>query len=215
MNDKNAAATSEWLQLWRLSDLTLLTTFALPPGPRVGMVGNLDWRKNPTALVDATPAVLERVPTAQVVLIGAFPGPEAEARLRSRIAALGVGDHVHVTGFLANPFPVVRSLDVVAHPALRDPFPLALLEAMALGRPIVATRVGGIPEAVRHGDEALLVPPDDPLALADAIQRLFDDRELADRLGVAAGRRVERDHGAERTAQGLLAVYRRVLRGRR
>ena len=71
-----------------------------------------------------------------------------------------------MTGFLPNPFPVVRTLDVLVHAALRDPFPLALLEGMALARPIVATAVGGIPEMLVDGESGVLVPPDDPAALA-------------------------------------------------
>lgn len=180
---------------------------ALPPGQRVGMIGNLDWRKNPTALVDATPALLERVPTAQVVLIGAFPGPEAEARLRSRIAALGVGDHVHVSGFLANPFPLVRSLDVVAHPALRDPFPLALLESMALARPIVASRVSGIPEMIEDGVSGVLVPPGDAAALARAVIPLLLDPDRAARMGAAALARLETRFSLDAFADTMFAAF--------
>src|SRR5262249_27019354 len=126
---------------------------------RVGMVGNLDWRKNPGLLVEAAPAIRDAVPGVQVVLVGAFPDRGSEEALRARVAALGLEGRVLVTGFLPNPFPVVRALDVLVHPALRDPFPLALLEGMALGRPIVASAVGGIPEMLADGESGLLVPP--------------------------------------------------------
>jgi glycosyltransferase involved in cell wall biosynthesis len=154
--------------------------------PLVGMVGNLDWRKNPAVLIEATPAIREAVPGVRVALVGAFPDAESETRARQRIEALGLADVVAVTGFLANPFPVVRALDVLVHPALRDPFPLALLEGMALARPIVASAVGGIPEMLVAGESAVLVPPDDPAALATGIVGLLRDPVRRDALGAAA-----------------------------
>ena len=150
------------------------------------MVGNLDWRKNPAVLIEATPAIREAVPGVRVALVGAFPDAESEARARQRIEALGLADVVAVTGFLANPFPVVRALDVLVHPALRDPFPLALLEGMALARPIVASAVGGIPEMLVAGESAVLVPPDDPAALATGIVGLLRDPARRAALGAAA-----------------------------
>src|SRR4029077_17667212 len=157
-----------------------------PLGPCVGMVGNLDPRKNPALLVEALAAVRKAVPAAHAVLVGAFRDPAYETRVRERIAALGLGGAVTVTGFLANPFPAVRGLDVLVHPATRDPFPLALLEGMALARPIVASAVGGIPEMLVAGESAVLVPPDDPAALAAGIVGLLRDPARRDALGAAA-----------------------------
>ena len=153
---------------------------------RVGMVGNLDWRKNPGLLVEAAPAIRDAVPGVQFVLVGAFPDRDAEEALRARVAALGLDGRVLVTGFLPNPFPVVRALDVLAHPALRDPFPLALLEGMALGRPIVAAAVGGIPEMLADGESGLLVPPSDAPALAKSVIALLRDAPRRRALGAAA-----------------------------
>jgi len=182
-------------------------TLEIPPGPRVGMVGNLDWRKNPTALVDATPAILAAAPTAQVLLIGAFPNGDAERRVRDRIAGLGLEDHVHVTGFLANPFPLVASLDVLAHPALRDPFPLALLEAMALGRTIVASRVSGIPEMLEDGVSGVLVPPGDAAALGAAVARLLEDPARAAAIGDAALARLRTRFSLDAFADTMFAAF--------
>lgn len=180
---------------------------ALPEGPRVGMVGNLDWRKNPTALIDATPAILARVPTAQIVLIGAFPNDDAERRVRERVAELGIADHVHVTGFLPNPFPIVRTLDVVAHPALRDPFPLALLEAMALARPIVASRVSGIPEMLEDGVSGVLVPPGDAAALAGAVAALLLEPGRARGVGEAALERLRTSFSLDAFADTMFDAF--------
>ena len=176
-------------------------------GPLVGMVGNLDWRKNPALLVEAAPAIRAAVPTARIVLIGAFPDAASEAAVRERIAALGLGDAVTVTGFLPNPFPVVRTLDVLVHPALRDPFPLALLEGMALARPIVASAVGGIPEMLVDGESGLLVPPKDADALATAVIGLLRDEGRRAAIGAAALHRLQ----TEFTLAGFAATMFRAF----
>jgi len=160
---------------------------------RVGMLGNLDWRKNPRLLVEAAPAIRDAVPGVRFVLVGAFPDREAEAALRARAAALGLDGSLLVTGFLGNPFPVVRALDVLVHPALRDPFPLALLEGMALARPIVASAVGGIPEMLVDGESGLLVPPEDASALARAVVALLRDEPRRRAIGAAALERLRTD----------------------
>jgi glycosyltransferase involved in cell wall biosynthesis len=180
---------------------------AIPPGPRIGMVGNLDWRKNPRVLVDAAVELRRRVPDLQVLLIGAFPSPEAEQQIREQVARLGLERCVHVTGFLGNPFPLVRTLEVLVHPALRDPFPLALLEGMALGRPIVASAVGGIPEMLEHERSGLLVPPDDARALATAVHALLAAPARARALGQAANERLRTRFSLPGFAAEMFAAF--------
>jgi glycosyltransferase involved in cell wall biosynthesis len=175
--------------------------------PLVGMVGNLDWRKNPGALIEAAPAIRAAVPAVRVALVGAFPDAASEARARERIEALGLAGTVTVTGFLPNPFPVVRALDVLVHPALRDPFPLALLEGMALGRPIVATAVGGIPEMLVGGESGVLVPPDDPAALAGGIVGLLRDATRREALGAAAFSRLRTHFTLDGFARAMFETF--------
>ena len=140
---------------------------------------------------EAAAIVRRTVPDLRVLLVGAFPEPAYEAEVRGRIAALGLGDVVTVTGFLPNPFPVVRALDVLVHPARRDPFPLALLEGMVLATPIVASAVGGIPEMLEDGVSGLLVAsPDDAPGFAAAIAGLLADDPRRRRIGEAAHARL-------------------------
>ncbi len=176
-------------------------------GPLVGMVGNLDARKNPALLVDALAAVRAAVPDVRCLLVGAFRDPAYEADVRARIAALGPGARVDVTGFLPNPFPAVRALDVLVHPARRDPFPLALLEGMALARPIVASAVGGIPEMIEDGVSGVLVPPDDAPALAAALVALLRDPGRRERLGAAARGRLATRFSREAFADGMFTAF--------
>jgi glycosyltransferase involved in cell wall biosynthesis len=181
------------------------------PGTLVGMVGNLDWRKNPALLVEAAPAIRAAVPDVRIALIGAFPDTESEARVRARIDALGLGEAVTVTGFLANPFPLVRRLEVLVHPALRDPFPLALLEGMALGRPIVASAVGGIPEMLIDGESGILVPPDDAAALAAAVVGLLRDAAHRRAVGAAAFARLRTHFSLDGFARAMFDAFDRAV----
>lgn len=187
--------------------------FALAPGRRIGLVGNLDWRKNPAAVVDAAAQIRRRVPDVQVYLIGAFRDAAYEADVRGRIAAHGLADCVHVTGFLPNPFPLVRALDLVIHPAVRDPFPLALMEAMALARPIVATAVGGIPEMYVDGESGVLVPPGDVDALATAVADLLLDEPKRAAIGIAAAARLEALYTPARFGAAMCAAFDAAVAG--
>lgn len=184
----------------------------LPSGRAIGMVGNLDWRKNPRCLIDAAPAIHAAAPDVTILLVGAFPDATAEREAHERIRALGMTDVVRATGFLANPFPVVRALDVLVHPALRDPFPLALLEGMALARPIVASAVGGIPEMLVDRESGRLVPPDDPAALAAAVIDLLGDADARDRLGQAALARLTGEFALDAFARTMFGAFDDVVR---
>jgi glycosyltransferase involved in cell wall biosynthesis len=184
-----------------------------PPGlgpdgrPRIGMVGNLDTRKNPLLLVEAAARLAQAASAPRVLLIGAFPDPAYEATVRERIAVLGLDGAVTVTGFLANPFPLVRTLDVLVHPARRDPFPLALLEGMALGRPIVASAVGGVPEMLVDGESGVLVPSDDVEALARAVGTLLADPAARARIGAAAHERLLTRFSLARFARDMFDAF--------
>jgi len=167
---------------------------ALGGGPTVGMV-------------EAMAEVRAAVPGARALLVGAFRDPAYERSVRERARALGLADAVAVTGFLANPFPVVAQLDLLVHPALRDPFPLALLEGMALGRPIVASAVGGIPEMLEDGVSGCLVPPGDAPALAAAIAALLRDPVRRARVGTAARERLATRFSLEGFAAGMFAAF--------
>jgi phosphatidyl-myo-inositol dimannoside synthase len=106
--------------------------------------------------------------------------------------------------------PLYALMDVFAHPSLRDGMPNALLEAMACGRPVVASTAGGIPDVVRHGRDGLLVAPGDAGALAAAIGRLFGDAGTAKALGRAGRERVTRDFTPRVEAEGYQSLYRQL-----
>jgi glycosyltransferase involved in cell wall biosynthesis len=124
---------------------------------------------------------------------------------------LGVSDSVIFTGYRPDARSILGELDVFVIPSRHEGLPVALLEAMALEKPIVSTMVGGIPEVLEHERSALLVPPDDPDAMADAIARLLTDTELAMCLGREAGCVARDRFGARIAADRLLEGYGELL----
>ena len=137
-------------------------------------------------------------------------GPE-RAALEAQSRRLGLATRVHFLGSRDDVFGLMRSADLVVLPSLRKGHPLALLEALSLGRPCVASRVGGIPEIVESGRTGLLVPPGDPSALAEALSRLCLDRALRAELGDAAARDAKGRFDVRRTVASLEALYRQLL----
>ncbi|MFN2432175.1 MAG: glycosyltransferase family 4 protein [Gemmatimonadota bacterium] len=169
----------------------------------VGVVGRLDAQKGVEFLIAAWPAVLERHPEARLLLVG-----EGELMERHRLECrrLGVSDRVLFAGF-ATEIPLLQSvMEVQAFPSIWEGTPLTVFEAMAMGRPIVATRIDGLAEVLSHEATALLVPPRDPAALSGALVRLLDDRPLAQRLAAQAYAR-SAAYDVRRTVDALQEIY--------
>ena len=156
------------------------------PGEGVVFVGRLHPQKGVDTLVRALPLL---PPGTRLTLVGDGPQRAAIDRL---VAGLGLGDRVRVTGFVPHSagLAIVAGAAVVVLPSRYEELGTALVEAMAAGRPVVASRVGGIPELVRHGIDGLLVRPGDPAALAGALNEVLTDPALAAALGAAARARV-------------------------
>ncbi|MGV9270471.1 glycosyltransferase [Kitasatospora sp. NPDC003701] len=174
----------------------------------VGTVGNLTPKKDQATLLLAHARLRRDRPRARLVLIGAGP---LDGRLRAHAEELGVSDSVLFAGSRPDVPALLPGLDVFTLSSRQEGLPVALMEAMTSGLPSVVTRVGGMPEVLDDGDQGLLVEPGDPAALAAALGRLADDRELRERLGAAARERAARFDvaGAQRAVE---AVYEQVLR---
>jgi glycosyltransferase involved in cell wall biosynthesis len=155
-----------------------------PDAPVVGSVTRFDPVKDLPLLLDTIPR-LRSAPPPHLLLVGDGGGRPA---LERRIRELGLSRRAHCVGFQAEAQPYVALMDVVVVCSLHEGFSTALLEAMAMGRPVVATDTGGMRELVRDGWNGLLVPPHDRDRLAEAVQRLIDAPELASRLGAQARR---------------------------
>ena len=156
-------------------------------GPTLVYAGRLSIQKAVDVMLDAT----ARVPDVDLVLAG--DGPDAEA-LRARARDLGLDGRARFLGAQprATVFELLRAADGVVLSSKWENFPHVLVEALAVGTPVVATATGGVTEIVRDGENGILVPPDDPDALADALRRYLADAALRERLSAAAAASVER-----------------------
>jgi glycosyltransferase involved in cell wall biosynthesis len=174
--------------------------------PRLVMVGRLQAPKDPITLVRALALVSAR--GLEALLVG--DGPE-RAAVEDEIERLGVGSAVRLLGERTDVPELLATAHVFVLSTRSEGLPLSVLEAMAAGLPVIASNVGGIHELVADGVSGVLVPPDDPDALAEAIERLVEDPSLAQRLGRAGRRRVAENFDLEAVREAHLALYRRML----
>jgi len=176
--------------------------------PLVGNVAALVPHKGQRYLIDAATTLLHAQPDARVVIAG-----EGELRpaLEQQIRHHHLEKHVILAGFRPDVLSVHKAFDVFVMSSVTEGLGTSLLDAMACGKPIVATNVGGIPEVVVDGETGLLVPPRDASALASAIARLLGDPQLRERMGAAGLERVQTKFSAEHMVGNTLAVYKRVL----
>ncbi len=183
--------------------------FSVPNGaPLLGTVGHLADHKGQRDLVAAAPAVLARHPQARILVVGAG---ELLEPLAAQARELGVADRVLFPGFRSDVPSLLAALDVFVFPSHLEGLGTSVLDALALGLPVVATTAGGIPEMIEDGVHGRLVPPRDPDALAAAILELLAQPERARALGQAGRARVLAEFTAERMVEKTLAEYGRLV----
>lgn len=177
---------------------------AAPPGHTVLVPARFTAQKGHRTLLEAA----VRVPGARFMLAGdgpELPGLVGEAR------RLGIEDRVLFLGHRDDIAELLLETDVVVLPSLYEGFPLTILEAMAAGKPVVATQIGGIDEMVQSGVNGILVRPADPEALAAGIRRVLDDPAGAGRLGAAARTTVLEQFTLEKMCKRVEEVYDSLL----
>jgi glycosyltransferase involved in cell wall biosynthesis len=173
--------------------------------PVVGTVGRLEVRKGTDVLLHAAAELKKKgLSELRVVVVG--DGPLRD-ELPALAARLGIADHVHLLGDRSDVYEVLGALDVFILPSRTEGMSNALLEAMATALPVVATAVGGNPEVVAAETTGVLVPSDNPTAMADAIARLLASPATAARLGAAARAHVEERYSAPAMVRRLETVY--------
>jgi glycosyltransferase involved in cell wall biosynthesis len=184
---------------------TLREEYGLPAeGPIVGVVARLEAEKGHPTLLDAWPHVAAEFPTATLLIVG--EGSRRDA-LEAQAVARGVAGSVVFTGRRDDVPAVTAALDIAVLPSYREAQGLTILEAMALSRPVIASRVGGIPEMIEDERTGLLVPPHDSTALASAIGRLLRDHPLADTLARAGHDLVHERFCVELMARAVETIY--------
>ena len=216
MLDSGIVAANVWtvhdgIDLDRI-DAVRETASLFPAGTHViGTVGTLDGYKGHRFLLQAMYHVRQVEPRACLVIVG-------EGRLRADLeaeaTALGLGNAVCFTGFRRDVLSLIRGFEIFVFPSTQEALGTSVLDAMAMRKPVVATRTGGIPESVQDGVTGLLVPPGDARALAEVLCTMLQQPERGRAFGEAGRRRVEQFFTAGRMGAATLKVYQDVLNHR-
>ena len=189
----------------------LKSRFGIADGePLVLAIGRLSSEKAHIDLLTAFHHLTNVNPGLNAKLIIVGDGPERE-RLEAAVAADGLSERVHFAGQISNVKPYYAAADVLVLPSHSEGSPYVLLEAMAAGLAIVATKVGGVPEMVLDEESALLVPPRDHQAMAVAISRVLTDPGLKRKLTVNAAALVNTRYSPETYVRSLVEIYRGVI----
>lgn len=181
----------------------------------VGVVGNIIPRKGQIYLVRALPQVVARYPQVRVLLVGVVHPPQYGEQVRREVRQLGVEAHVLWLGERKDVPHLLQAMDVYALPTLNDMLPMAMLEAMWAQLPILATAVGGIPEAIIDGVEGWLVPPKDPDALAHALIEIIENPDERARRAQNAHQRVCESFTVQPQVAKIEAILQQVVQARR
>jgi glycosyltransferase involved in cell wall biosynthesis len=209
----------------RTPDPRVRQELGIPPGaPIVALVSRLDPIKGVEHLLDAAGPVLARHPEARFLIVGEgpvgrpgerLPQGDYAGELAERARRLGLTDRVVFTGYRPDVPDVLAHVQVAVLPSLSEGLSNFVLEAMATGVPVVATRVGGNPELVRDADTGLLVPPADAAALTAAIDHLLDAPDVAAAMGQAGRRRIQERFSLDRMIGTTEALYQQLLAEKR
>lgn len=206
-------ATSERVRA--LDPVGLRGRLGLPGAGRiVGMVGRLQRWKGVHVFIDAVAELHRAEPGIRAVVVGGEHETERgyPAELRAQVARLGIADIVTFAGFQSNALDWMQAMDVVVHASDHEPFGIVVIEAMALGKPVVAGAAGGPAEIITDGVHGLLTPFGDSAALAAAMRRLLADPDLAARLGRAARQRAAEFSDAAYAAKVIAALRMCIFR---
>lgn len=184
-------------------------------GPCLGVVGNIQEWKGQTVLVEAMARVVAAVPNAHALIVGGVhrAGAAYHQQLEERIRTLHLERTVSVTGFRTDVADVMNALDVVVHTSVRpEPFGRVILEAMLLGKPVVATAAGGVPELIQDGETGFLTPPGDAERLAERLVALLQSAPLRHAMGERARAWAREQFSLSRHVATMSDMYERLAR---
>ncbi len=170
----------------------------------IGTVGSLTPRKGHRHLIEAMPEIVKELGSVHLFVIG--EGPEKQELEQLRVS-LGLESVITMLGFQDEVAPLLTELDLYVHPSIHEPFGIAILEAMAARKCVVATAVGGVPEIVLDGVTGYLVPPGEPAALSNTISNALRHRDKAIEMGRAGRERVADLFDIQRTVKGYEDLY--------
>ncbi len=181
--------------------------------PCVGVVGNIQEWKGQAVLVEAMGRIIERVPKAHAFIIGGVhrAGTAYSEQLQQRVRELHLDRALSSTGFRADVADVMNALDVVVHTSVRpEPFGRVILEGMLLGKPVVASAAGGVPELIHDGETGFLTPPGDAASLANRLIPLLQDAAMRERIGRQAQAWAREQFSLQRHVAAMSTIYETV-----
>jgi glycosyltransferase involved in cell wall biosynthesis len=170
----------------------------------IGTVGRLTAIKGHETLLRAASLALRGIKPMQYLIVGDGP---LMTSLKALAGQLGIEKQVIFAGHRENVYDLIQSMDAFVLPSLHEGIPMVLLEALALCRPVVASRVGGVPEVIEHGANGLLVEPGNPEELGAALSILMQEPSLADRLGRCGRSRIEQEYSATLMVRRTAELY--------
>ena len=174
----------------------------------IGAVGRLVWQKGFEHLISAMPGVLKIHPDARLIIAGEGP---LEQRLRTLCSELKVNDKIIFAGFRDDVRKILSAVDVLAVPSIREGFPMITLEGMAMEKPIIASDISGITEQISDNETGIIVPPQDPGALADAIIKLKPGTPFTKTLALNARKKVESDFSVTGMVYETEKIYQSLI----
>ncbi|MEI6125894.1 MAG: glycosyltransferase family 4 protein [Pseudomonadota bacterium] len=174
------------------------------------LAGRFEQQKGHAVLIHALTHLLPRAQNIKAYFFG--EGPD-EACIKDMVKREGISDAVVFMGVVEDILPYMQQMDIVVLPSLWEGLPNVLLEAMAAGRPVVASRIDGVAEVVIDGRTGLLFEPGNAEALAEALRSLIRNKELAEAMGRAGRERVKIKFSLEKNLQETMALYQTMLRG--
>lgn len=178
---------------------------------RVKIIGNIarfEARKGHHWLIEAISILAKKISNFHVVLVGEGP---AKKEIEAQVKALDLEKIVTFTGYRPDTCEITQIFDIFVYPSILEGLPISILEAMSLKKPIVATPADGISEAITSGKTGLLVPPQNPSALAQAIERFLVNPELAKAMGKAAFARYEANYTLEQMIKQNEILYQELI----
>jgi glycosyltransferase involved in cell wall biosynthesis len=185
--------------------------FGVPDDALVlGAAGQLIPRKGHRYLLEAVASLHQKHSQLRLIIFG---DGYLNNQLRAQASSLGLGDVVQFAGFRNDLDDLMACFDIFVHPALAEGLGVATLKAAAAGVPVVGFKAGGLPEAIVDGETGLLVPPEDVLALQDAIETLIKSDDVRQRMGNAGRDRMQNEFSIDTMADKHVALYESVLNG--
>ena len=192
-------------------DQAIRQMIGLPNGAvLLGTIANLFPRKGYEVMIRALPAIVCAVPTVHYVIVGSDDHDYAD-RLKRLAQELKIADRVHIVGFQDPVQPFLAALDLYVHPALMEGFGIAVVEAMAMGKAVVATATGGLPEVVVQGETGLLVPPGDVESLAATVVSLLRDESRREQMGRCGRARAQERFSLDASVMHMEELYGELL----